>query len=615
MSKPLSESPASVSVIDRQMIESSGAREIAELFRMVPGFIVGHAAGNKPVVTYHGFGGEFERKMQVLVDSRSVFLPSFGGVPWSNLPLLLEDIERIEIIRGPNAVTYGANAFLATINIITRHSAEDFGARYSITASDNSNPGVKDAYLRLGYHFEDLDWRLSVGTLHDDGFTNVHDSEDVEKINFRLDYLSSRNQFWTFQVGSNSSNNELGFAGNPINIERESDATNSYLNVLWEHNSSRSVSSIRLTYTEQEVIDNFLANTDVEIFPGTFVPVTVFIDFGRISNRTDFELTRAQEIGDSLRLVYGGSLRKDRVKSPFLLNDLNYHDVDTQRLFTSLEWRLDQNWLFDFGTTLEDSNLTDRESSPRLSIIRKLNPDHALRFVASRAKRNPILYENAGETIFTADIPSIPPTGVDIQLSQGNPDILPEDIISYEFGLRSQFKNKISSDVKLFSYEITDHIVNVDSGIPNVLLDQIQASANQGSTRVNGFELALDFSLTRNFNIKTGFSFVDATSINEDFEKSVPDKTAFVSADYRGNSRHNYSASFYYVDEMRWLGTGDINVIEPIRKLDLRYVYTLNQQSETRVELIGQNLLEDYNDFTLQNLVEPIFLLRISGGF
>ena len=130
LSKPLLESPASVSVITRQTIESSGVRELADLFRLVPGFVVGYHSGHAPVVTYHGLGQEFGRQIQVLIDGRSVFIPSFGGVPWSNLPLLIEDIERIEVIRGPNAVTYGANAFLATVNIITRHAAEDRGLRY-----------------------------------------------------------------------------------------------------------------------------------------------------------------------------------------------------------------------------------------------------------------------------------------------------------------------------------------------------------------------------------------------------------------------------------------------------------------------------------------------------
>jgi len=153
MSKPLFESPASVSVITREMIESSGARELSEIFRLVPGFIVGNFNGNKAIVTYQGLGNEFARQTQVLIDGRSVFLPSIGGVPWANLPLILEDIERVEVIRGPNAVTYGANAFLATINIITRHSAEDQGTRYSLTTSDRTNPDVTDAYFRLGYQW------------------------------------------------------------------------------------------------------------------------------------------------------------------------------------------------------------------------------------------------------------------------------------------------------------------------------------------------------------------------------------------------------------------------------------------------------------------------------
>lgn len=610
MSKPLLESPASVSVIDRQMIESSGAREIADLFRLVPGFIVGQFSGNKTVVTYQGLGNEFPRQMQVLVDGRSVFIPSFGGVPWSNLPLLLEDIERIEVIRGPNAVTYGANAFLATINIITRHAAEDFGARYSITSSDNANPDIKDAYLRVGFHHDDVDWRLSLGTSNDDGFTNVNDSSDIQKINFRLDYLAIHNQSWTFQLGSSNSASGRGFAGEDLNIVRDAEASNIYLNLLWERNTARNVSSIRLTHTEQEVIDSFLADTILEwpVDSGLLHPATVFIDFGRVSNRTDLELSQSLEVSDSLRLVYGGSLRKDRVKSLYLLNDLDFHDVDTSRIFTAMEWRMNQNWLFDLGTTLEDSSLTDRESSPRLSILHKLNPNHVFRFVATRAKRDPILFEHSGSTIFIVNIVALP-TPIPLTYWQGNPDIEPEDIVSYEFGLRSQFKDSnISSDVKLFTYRISDHIFGDKStGIPTAI--------NLNSTRVSGLELALDFSPTPKIDIKSGFSFVYSDSTDQQFEDSIPDKTAFINADYRWNSRHNFSASIYYIDEMHWLETPDVNVIQPIKKLDLRYAYTIDQQSETRFELIGQNLLEDYNDYKLENLVEPVFLMRISGGF
>jgi len=592
MTKPLVESPASVSIIDREMIEASGVREIAELFRLVPGFIVGHLNGNTPVVTYQGLGNELARQMQVLVDGRSVFVPSFGGVPWANLPLLLDDIERIEVIRGPNAVTYGANAFLATINIITRDAAEDNGVRYSITSSDNSNPNIRDAYLRIGFHYENLDWRLSVGTLSDDGFADVNDSSEINKVNFRLDFLSGRNQSWTVQLGSSDNTSGKGDPNNPFNIERDEDTTNRYLNLLWESNSLRSVSSLRLTHTEQDVIDNFFG--DNGFLSGT-------IDFGHLSKRTDLELIQSQELGEDIRIVYGGSLRRDQIKSFFLFADLNFHDADTERLFGAIEWRLDENWLFDIGVTLEDSNLTDRESSPRISIIRKLEPNQALRFVASKAKRNPIMYEHSGQTTFNTNLGPL-------QRFQGNPNIQPEDIDSYEIGLRSQSKDGWNSDIKLFSYRISNHIVGDSSG-------PVDTNINQENTRVDGIELALDFSLMSNLDIKSGLSLTDTTSTDNDIEKSFPDGSAFISTYYRPNSQHNFSASFYYIDEMQWYKTGDLLAVDSIRKLDLRYAYIIDKRHEVQIELIGQNLLEDYNDYITTNLAEAIFLLRLSGNF
>ncbi|MCH8104989.1 MAG: TonB-dependent receptor, partial [Proteobacteria bacterium] len=220
------------------------------------------------------------------------------------------------------------------------------------------------------------------------------------------------------------------------------------------------------------------------------------------------------------------------------------------------------------------------------------------------------LYEHSGSTIFIAStLPPCPCLSIPVPKWQGNPNIQPEDIVSYELGLRSQFTdNKVSSDIKLFTYRISDQMVGVKtSGINTVV--------NLGSTRVTGLELALDFSPIPKLDIKSGFSFVAPDSSDPDFEDSIPDKTAFINADYRWNSRHKYSASFYYIDEMQWLSTSDGNVIKPVKKLDLRYAYIIDQKSETRIELIGRNLLEDYNDYTLDNLAEPIFQLRISGGF
>jgi len=598
MSKPLAESPASVSVIDREMIESSGVREIADLFRLVPGFIVGYFRGNTPVVTYQGLGQLFSRQIQVLVDGRSVFIPSFGGVPWSNLPLQIEDIERIEVIRGPNAVTYGAQAFLATINIITRHAAEDFGTRYSITSSDNSHPDIKDAYIRVGYHHGDLDWRLSAGTMNDDGFAAINDSKEINKLNFRLDMLAGSNQFWTLQIGSSNSVNGKGIEGEPRNIERDDEATNSYLNLLWENIRGSTTSTVRLTHVRQEIIDNFTSDP----FDFIGIPATTLISFDRLSNRSDLELVQSHEIDKQLRLVYGGSFRKDRVKSFFLFNDDAFHDLDTSRLFSEIEWRIDDNWLIDVGTTLEDSSITSRESSPRLSIIRNIGTDHALRFVASRAKRNPVLYEFEGETEFTVN------TGLGdfpVQIWQGNNQILPENILSYELGLRSQFlPTGISSDVKLFTYEITDLVDFVG--------DPVQTAENLLEARVTGIEISFDQSITENLDIRSGISILEVDTDDKNLGESFPDRSGFISAHYRFKKFHELSSTYYYIDEMSWLDGG---FVPSINKLDFRYAYQIDPKSETQIELIAQNLLEEFEDYEPENIHERTIFLRFSGGF
>jgi len=613
MAKPLLESPASVSVIDRQMIEASGVREIADLFRLVPGFVVGFHSGHAPAVSYHGLGQEFGRQIQVLIDGRSVFIPSFGGVPWSNLPLLIQDIERIEVIRGPNAVTYGANAFLATINIITRDAAEDLGTRYSVTTSDNANPDIEDAYLRIGGQRDDIDWRLSLGALNDEGFNGVNDSKRVAKANFRMDLLAGSNQSWTFQLGSSDSTLGRGFpksADIQTDIERDEKARNSYLNLQWEGIWDSSTSIARLTHTRQDVTDNF--NPGALDFGG-FSGVTTYIDFDRISDRTDLELIQTNEISDNLRLVFGGSIRRDKVKSLFLLNDERFHDVDTNRLFGGVEWRFGENWLLDMGLMLEDSNLTSLEESPRISLIRKFGQRHALRLVASAAKRNPILWEYDGETEFIANIPA-PPTTVNLPTWLGNDDIEPEDIKSYEVGLRSQMATGFETDIKLFRYKITRQFVSaelpVDLGPPLGVVD-VETNVNGGSTEVRGIEFAINYNPNDSVGFNTGFSLVDAKSSEDEYEDSIPDYTAFVSARYRINPRHEVSGAFYYLDEISWLDSG--NEVAVARRLDLRYAYHLN--NEIDIEVIGQNLLEDYGDYEEENIHDQVVYLRLSGGF
>lgn len=125
--------PGSMTVIDSELINASGARDISELLRLVPGMMVGNINGNQAAVNYHGTNATEARRLQVLIDGRSVYRAGLATVDWSDIPVALEDIERIEVFRGPNTVSYGANALMAVVNIITRKPAD------SQTLTDNQS--------------------------------------------------------------------------------------------------------------------------------------------------------------------------------------------------------------------------------------------------------------------------------------------------------------------------------------------------------------------------------------------------------------------------------------------------------------------------------------------
>lgn len=628
--KPRDESPASVTVIDREMIRNSGFREIADIFRMVPGFVVGYQQGHSPAVTYHGLGQQWMRQLQVLIDGRSVFIPSFGGVPWSNLPLLLEDIERVEITRGPNAVTYGANAFLATINIITRHAAEDSGgaASYSHDLDDDSN--AQDLYVRYGNNYGDLDWRLSAGREKDDGYSNEHDGKLLEKINFRTDFLSAHNSFWVIQAGINQASLQRG-DDSTADPTRDDETYNSYQNIKWELIDERVNTTLLFTHTKQDVDDNFITEplndylaqeTGNPAFTNPIVPdITSNVNFDRTSERTDFEIYQNRFLDEALTWNYGLSIRKDEVKSFYLFNDYEKHQVDTNRVFTSLEWKLPEQWIVDAGLILEDTNYTDTEDAMRLSVLKKIDK-HNFRFVHSTAYRNPILWEEIGETQFVIDIPS-PLLGFSeypIVLWRTSFDLVPEKIESTELGVYSEYmERQLTTDIKLFSYKISDQITEQELTLtpedPVTGFEQtFDIAVNGDTTRVQGLEIAMNFQPKQQpFRIYAGISLIDVEAGTDNFEDSFPEYSGFVGGHYDFNPRHQFSSTLYLMDQLIW--TDRTTDTEAYKKLDIRYRYRLDTAHEIFFELIGYNLVEEYRDYLLYDEQERSLLLRLSGKF
>ena len=146
MQQTLPQTPASVTILDRQTIQASTAVDITDLFRLVPGFQAYYVNGSRRGVTYHALGDDYPRRLEVKVDGRSVYESLFSAVTWSTIGVDLDDIEYIEIVRGANAAADGSNAFLASINIVTRSPLLDSG--YSFRAQLGSAQ-TRNAALRV----------------------------------------------------------------------------------------------------------------------------------------------------------------------------------------------------------------------------------------------------------------------------------------------------------------------------------------------------------------------------------------------------------------------------------------------------------------------------------
>ena len=180
--------PASVTIITSEMISNYAIRSVPDALRFVPGMAVTQVSGYDYRINYHGTNILSPRRMNVLVDGISVYRPAFARVDWNVLPISMEDIDRIEVTRGPDSASYGANSMLAVINIISKHPSEASGITTKVVVgTDNSNVEM----LRYGGKLnESTTYRLTLEHSADNGFDTIandvsaHDSSSLNKLSF-----------------------------------------------------------------------------------------------------------------------------------------------------------------------------------------------------------------------------------------------------------------------------------------------------------------------------------------------------------------------------------------------------------------------------------------------
>lgn len=219
----LSNVPAAAFVITAEDIRRSGALALPDVLRMVPGIQVAQIDSGRYAVTARGFNGRFANKLQVLIDGRSIYDPFFSGTVWEYDPIPLEDIERIEVIRGAGAAMWGVNAVNGVINIISRHSRSQSGGMLSSTIGTN---GQGLLYARAGGNIDaDTSWKISAQGRHAEPskqLANDHYSEDSLTngvVDFRFDRTltaGSDLSLWA-NAGSSSVGDLYPLTPNPLN--------------------------------------------------------------------------------------------------------------------------------------------------------------------------------------------------------------------------------------------------------------------------------------------------------------------------------------------------------------------------------------------------------------
>ncbi|MDH5784154.1 MAG: TonB-dependent receptor [Chromatiales bacterium] len=620
--------PASVTVIDRQMIEASGAKEIPEVLRLVAGFQVGHGnmIGPRTTVTYHGMSDHFARRMQILIDGRSIYTPATGGVDWYGLPIVLEDIERIEVTRGPNGVAYGANAFLGVINIITSHPNDLQGTLVKSTAGDN---GYRNHLLRHAGKEGALDYRLSLNYQSDEGNENYKDNQldairndyRIQSASLRTDYRYGINDYLTMQLGASNGEMGDGVIGDITQPLHENEARQYFAQLKWK----------RIMSTDNDIEVQFYHNrnvTDADYFVpnlSTIFGITpaevqlffahnddpVYIPHSHTMRRSNIELVNRMKPYESLRLVWGAEARLDEVESPGLIGANSPVENRLYRLFANGEWTPVEDWVINMGVMAEKNDITDTRYSPRIAVNYDLSSSHTLRAAYSVNYRTPAIveeYADYGARFFTDD------WMIDqIWASQG--DLDPEKSMSYEIALVGSLDNrKLQYDIRFFRDELTDLIAtpwnwnSVENYsalcVFNTSFCRATAMRNGGEATISGYEIQTRYQVADKSLIATGYSNAYASgelleTINPDSylspQDSVPLSTFSVLAATEFGQRWQMSAAHYYVSDSMFIG-GDMT--GGIRTTDLRLAKGFNMSGvKGKLSIVMQDINGTYYDF------------------
>lgn len=617
--KPV-ESPLSITVIDRNMIEASTAIELVDVLRLAPGLLVAHANGNAFSISYHGFASAWPNRMQVLVDGRSVYTPLFSIVDWNNIGLTLDDVEKIEIIRGANSASYGANAVRGTINIITRKAFNVAGQTISVTQGQVNTRRIM--YRHAGVE-GNLEHSVTFAANKDDGFDDVDDHKNIKFVTARGSYHQDADTTFSFQFGySGGPVGAWGEAGDILNPIRNKQTSNQFIYLKWNQIiSDRRELMFSLSHDFLDWDDQYQIDLTGVLGPNGLIDYSLY---SGMAYRSDVEFQEVVRLSDKIRFVWGGGQKQEKLKDQIILNDSDFITVNSQQLFLNLEYRPEIHSVINSGVMAENNGLVGVYYSPRLAYNYLLNNSQSLRFSVSEARRTPSLYEYYNDNIARLSNGTV----FDIRY-KSDPELKEETIRSYEIGyVINKPQHGFDFDFKIFREEFRDIIHNVIDfyNYPDLQPEcrlppcppfnyETFVWMNAGHLNVSGAEFQLKLYPKDRLALNLQYSYAISSgdlirridplqSYDERFsgytESLVPKHNLSALLSQTFNNNWHVSLAYFLVSEMTWRGDGD--EIDTYHRTDVklkRIFRTDNLSGE--ISLLAQNLFDDYHEFSNNN--------------
>lgn len=562
----LADTPGALTVIDRETIRATGYRRLPDLLRLVPGFNVAWQRGWWGVANYHGLSSELSNRVLLLIDGRPVNSEYFnGGIDWVGSALDVDDVDRIEVLRGSNSTAYGTNAFLGVINIRTRPASQARGVHAQVTRGDR---GIADQTVRIGGGFDRVDLRLTLSQIEDDGLDRLVDQNRHRFANLRGDIRLTDSDELSIDLGEVRGRADEGFGNERDNPLRERKIHNSSQQVRWRH----------VVSSENEFNVQYFRNND------RYVDEVAGTNLNRETVKEGLEFQHFLRLSPALRAVWGLEWRQDKAASDSFFSRTEPRRSNTQRLFGNLEWRPLPPLAINLGAMAERVSITGTEVSPRLFANYEVMPGHVLRGGVSTATRAPTLFEAFGRPRFTLVI--------------GNPDLDRERITAYELGYFGKLPRfGLQADLRVYEEHLKDLVSTVFVPESQRVIPQIRTSfANVETARIRGVEYQLKWTPFASTQLTLSQAFTRISQREKDLERSAPTHSTSLMWTQALPGSLSFSLMHYSVGAMRWLGFGDD--LPAFRRTDARVSYAFRTMGlRGELSLVGINLFDRYHEF------------------